>query len=192
MKQDSLEKFIRDNRTEFDRKYPPAAVWDRIADELDKKQYRHQPRIYTLMKWAAAVTVILAVGFVLGMYTIQPRNEAQQMMVNMGPQQYERYQEIQNYYTHQVSQKWDEVQSLKAQIPSSDPGKLDDDLNQLDAVYQELKNELIQNHGADDEKIIDAMIMNYQTKIDILERVAEKLKQQQQTQQQQKDETVDI
>lgn len=192
MKQDSLEKFIRDNREDFDRMYPSAAVWDRIADELDKKEYRHQPRIYTLMKWAAAVTVILAVGFTLGLYTIKPQTERQQMMVNMGPQQYERYQEIQNYYTHQVSQKWDEVQSLKAQLPTTDPGKLDDDLGQLDAVFTELKNELIKSHGADDEKIIDAMIMNYQTKIDILERVAEKLKQQQQSQQQQKDETVDI
>lgn len=192
MKQDSLEKFIRDNREDFDRMYPSAAVWDRIADELDKKEYRHQPRIYTLMKWAAAVTVILAVGFTLGLYTIKPQTERQQMMVNMGPQQYERYQEIQNYYTHQVSQKWDEVESLKAQLPTTDPGKLDDDLGQLDAVFTELKNELIKSHGADDEKIIDAMIMNYQTKIDILERVAEKLKQQQQSQQQQKDETVDI
>ena len=191
MRKDHLEQFIRDNRAEFDRHYPPSAIWDRISDELDKTQYRPHARIFTLTKWAAAIVVILAVGFVIGMYTFSPNGENQQMMVNMSPGDFERYQEINQYYTHQVAQKMDEVQELKGQNPGTDAPSLDEDLSQLDAIFNDLKNELMKNHGADEEKIIDAMIINYQTKIDILERVAEKLKQQQQTQQN-NDETVDI
>ena len=190
MKKDQLEKFIEDNRAEFDRKYPDTAIWDRISDELDKKEYRHQPRIYTIMRMAAAVVLLLAVGFVVGMYSFSPDQE-KQMMVNMGPENYKRYQDINNYYTHQVSSKMNEVQNLKAEKSIGDSSTLSEDLQQLDAIFSELKNELMENHEADEERIINAMILNYQTKLEILERVADKLKKQSKTQQKD-NETVDI
>lgn len=190
MKKDLLEKFIQENRADFDRNYPSSAVWDRIADELDKREYRHQPRIYTIMRLAAAIVLILAVGFVIGMYSFSPDQE-QQMMVNMGPETYQRYQDINNYYTHQVSSKMHEVQNLKGGTLNGDSASLGEDLQQLDAIFTELKQELMNNHEADEEKIIDAMIMNYQTKLEILERVADKLKKQPSTQQKD-NETVDI
>ena len=48
----------------------------------------------------------------------------------------------------------------------------------------------MKNSGIDDEKIIDAMILNYRTKIEILEKVSNKLKEQ--TSQAKRNETVDI
>lgn len=191
MKNDRLEQFIRDHREDFDRHYPAPAVWDRISQELDKRDYRHQPKIYTIMKWAASVTVILTVGFALGMYAFAPEGGQATMMANLGQENYQRYQEIENYYTHQVAQKWEEVRSLKQQYPSGEAHTLDEDLQQLDAIFNELKNELMKNHGADEDKIINALIMNYRTKIDILERVADKLKQQEPAQTT-RNETVDI
>jgi len=190
MEKDLLKQFIENHRAEFDRAHPPAAVWDRIADELDKRSYRHTPRIYTIMKIAAAVTVVLAIGFVIGMYSFSPSNNSQQMMAKLGPDTYQRYQDVQQYYTHQVAEKWTEVQQLKSQVPGTSNGKIDDDLNQLDAIFHELQNELMKNSGIDDEKIIDAMILNYRTKIEILEKVSNKLKEQ--TSQAKRNETVDI
>ena len=191
MKKDLLEKFIQENREDFDRNYPNSAVWDRISDELDKREYRHQPRIYTIMRLAAAIVLVLAVGFVIGMYSFSSDQE-QQMLANIGPETYQRYQDINNYYTHQVSSKMDEVQDLKSVNNNGDSVSLSEDLQQLDAIFTELKQELMNNHKADEEKIIDAMILNYQTKLEILERVADKLKKQSSTQQQKDNETVDI
>jgi hypothetical protein len=188
---DNLEKYIQEHRSELDRHYPAAAVWDRISTELDKRQYVHKPVIYTIMQWAAAVVMVLAVGFVIGMYTFTPSTENQQLMANMAPDDYKRYQDINQYYTHQVSQKMNEVETLQSQQPVGDSGRIESDLQQLDAIFHELQKELLQRGGADQDRIINAMILNYQTKIEILERVAEKYKQQQQLKQQ-KHETVDI
>ena len=49
------------------------------------------------------------------------------------------------------------------------------DFQELDAIYEELKQELEKAPAGNEEQVIQAMINNYQTKIEILERVLEKV-----------------
>ena len=49
--------------------------------------------------------------------------------------------------------------------------EVSDDLSQLDAVYNELKTELLQSPNQDNSAIIQAMIENYQLRISLLEKI---------------------
>ena len=63
---------------------------------------------------------------------------------------------------------------LELKKRSSDNSILED-IEELDAAFQELKKELGQSNAFSNEEIVQAMIENYQMKIEILERVLERL-----------------
>ena len=49
-----------------------------------------------------------------------------------------------------------------------------EELNQLDMIYMSLQKDLANNGG--DQRIIDAMLNNYQTKVELLDTVISELK----------------
>jgi len=45
----------------------------------------------------------------------------------------------------------------------------------IDTITQELKNELLIHSNVNSEKVVKAMMKNYQTKLDILEKILTKI-----------------
>jgi hypothetical protein len=59
-----LEKFIGDNRNEFDDKMPSDKVWENIATSLVEKQPK-KSILTPLFKWAIAAAIIITAGLIV-------------------------------------------------------------------------------------------------------------------------------
>ena len=166
---EQLEKFIQENRDAFDADVPPGGLWDRIDSQLDRQAPVARVRQLHLMPWlrrAAAALILLVSGIGIGYY-INDADPATQLvsLTDISPE----YAELETYYQSQVNLRMQQLVNYR-QIDDVQP-----DLEQLDAVYQELQQELDNAPAGSEERIIQAMIDNYQAKLSILERVLERV-----------------
>jgi len=160
--EDRFEQFVNENRAAFDDKEAPAQVWIQIEKELEKTTKKTRP-IRRWLSIAAIGVVLLGVGTLFGQY-LANQDQSNNLMV-----QYPEVFEVEQYYKQQVDFQ---IQNLS---DTQEKSQVEQDLSQLDAVYQELKNELFQSGVKNEEKIVEAMIQHYKTKLEILELVSEKI-----------------
>jgi hypothetical protein len=166
-KVDRLEQFVTYKREAFDRAVPALKVWSEIDKALENQ--RPARRIFPIgriLRVAAAVVVLLTVGGLIGMYAYKYTHPVQlPTLAEIAPE----YAELERYYTSQVNNRLQELARFD-QAQTVQP-----DLLQLDEFYQELQLELDRAPKGSEEQIIQAMIRNHQIKLDILERVLEKV-----------------
>ena len=166
MEKDHLKIFIDENRHEFDSDKAPDTVWEKLASQLQYDDPSVNPKnkfpvLYFVSGIAA--TLLLMITALIG-YQIGIRN-------NNYPennQVYRSYTLKEKDYLQEINHKMDLLE-----MNSLDPS-IQNDLLELDAVYQELKAELLENRNGNTAQIIDALIKNYNTKIEILEIILEK------------------
>jgi len=159
---DQLEKFERSHRAEFDSSNPDPGLWTAIEDRLPGKEAKRFT-IWKLTSVAAVGLVLILSGVIVGM-----------SLNNNGVQstaEYMEFREAEQYYNMQLQQR---VSALSEY--TYDP-TIDDDLDQLQEVYDELTSELEDGMEPNKNDIIQALIQNYQTRVDLLERVLERLEE---------------
>jgi hypothetical protein len=169
---DNLEKYIKENRAAFDDKEPPEDAWHNINDQLDNNDTRVVP-ISTYL-WRAAAIVLFATV----VWLIVDRSERDYTMAGANELINENeiaFDDVEAFYINEIEAK----QSLIIQFVSDNP-ELDKDLlgeiDQLDSTYQGLKSAAVLGQS---ERILDAMVLNLQMRIDILNQqleVLEKIK----------------
>jgi len=168
---DKLEKFILEHRSSFDDKYPSDANWRKINNQLDKQgkevfMFRHM--------WKAAAVILFAA--VIWLLVDRQKQQEQWNLSQIETTQGISFDEVENYYVKLIENKQNEISQFFNTFPEVDEHLLTD-INKLDSSYQELKKQLIQRP---DEKIIDAMVLNLQTRIEILNQqlsILERIKQ---------------
>ena len=163
---DNLEKFINENRSEFDDRKPPKDIWSAIDQHLDQKS-KKPARVIPICRYAraaAAAVILISAGVFIG------RNMDNQTSDTVAFEEvFPEYFEAEQYFQKEVNTK-------VAQLANYDhDASINDDLMQLDKNYEELKNELSEAPKDQQEQIINAMITNYRTKLSILERVLERI-----------------
>ena len=160
---DHLEKFVHENRSAFDVEVPNLKVWANINKQIDQ---RPKPKIVWLRRLrAVAAVAILAVtacviGFKMGTASVEARS-----LADISPE----HAEMETYFNTQIQEKMAKLASYRQD------GFVKSDFQELDAIYEDLKKELEKAPAGNEEQVIQAMISNYQTKIDILEKVLEKV-----------------
>lgn len=182
---DNLEQFIKDNRADFDREVPSLKVWAAIDKEIGSEEKPvAKPRTLWRYAWiAASVTFLLATGTLIG---LQLNNGTESEIASLGDVSTE-YAEMEQHYQSQIKEKVAQLASY------DDNASIVDDLSQVDEFMEELKQELQESPKGNEEKIINAMIDNYQTKLDILERVLERIQStNQENLKSEENETIDI
>lgn len=149
---DKLKDHIEENRGDFDL-YPFEANWSKIADHLEKDKKPPLPKILV----AASLTLLLVSFSVL--WISQNSDDAIPREVV----------EMEHYYTHQIDQK---VQLIK-----NDPrgNEILMEIEEMDAAFSELKDDL--NDNIDNQEVIRAMMENYRFKLEMLERILNKLEE---------------
>lgn len=177
MKEDKLEKYIADHRAEFDSDSPPPMVWMNLEKELSKESEKKEPRtivhelgrtnIFRVMQVAAMFIVVMGVGLIIGLQINNSGN------VYDNPQLQE-FVEAERHYNNRIDNMWTAVKASGAE----DESELVEDLESLDIIYNELKQELLTGKGSNTNEVVNSMIDNYRTKIDILETVLNKTNQQ--------------
>lgn len=165
MHRDNLEKFITDNREAFDRDIPSLKVWAEINKGLSEQQPRRLP-LWRALRVAAAVLILLFTGAVAGRYLSSAgANDASLAIEEIAPE----YVEMAQYYERKIDNK---VQQLASYQQGESVLK---DFEQLDKQMEELKEELLRAPKGREEQIVENLIRSYQTKVQVLERVLERI-----------------
>ncbi|MBR9998635.1 MAG: hypothetical protein KFF73_06680 [Cyclobacteriaceae bacterium] len=168
---DKLEKFIREKRASFDDLTPPDSTWRKINGRLDSEG---RQVFLTRHMWKAATVLLFA-----AVIWLMVDRQDQQDPLNLSQIETSEgidLRQVENYYVNLIENKQHEIRNFIDVYPEADEQLLSD-VYKLDSSYQELKKKLLQGPN---EKIIDAMVINLQTRIEILNQqlnVLEHIKQ---------------
>jgi len=160
---DRLEKFINQNREQFDDKVPNLKVWADIEKRLDPPQAK-RISMKRMLSIAATILLLLSTGAFLGNYF--------KAEVNVPIANLEDYPE----YGQKEKDFQQEIKNKKAQLASFNyDTAINDDLVDLDKTLADLRTELKDVPKGSEEQVLQAMLKNYETKVAILEIVLEKI-----------------
>lgn len=212
MKEDKLEKFIRDNRSQFDADEPSDALWNKISENIEIEKRKNIPWIRIAWQAAAAV-IIFATAWYLNDFT-QSSSTANAMAMRSNiklhpvtkmvkpvdaPVQQKQTSneyyavtknnvvaklqhddtlpaellEATQYYTIQINQTRNIMIHYASYSPDIDK-QVNVEFAKLDTVYKSLRNDLKDN--INNSEVLEAMILNYRMRLEILENILEQLK----------------
>jgi hypothetical protein len=164
---DRLEDFVRTHRDQFDPHEPDPSVWLKIRPAgIPERGYRR-------MRWlrVAAVIAVIFAGSAAGIYYLSgAKGEAGQYSSEL----LREIRETEQYYNRMVAQRYDELRPYLKDDPQA-RNMLKTDLQELDEEYEALKNDL--QDQVSSTEVIEAMILNYRMKLEILEDLLNQLKE---------------
>lgn len=163
-----LEDFMRDNRDDFDSRLPSTDLWDKIETRLEKEEKK--TRKISLWKISAAVAAVLVLAMV-GTFLLNNQNNYQEY-ANISDPQLKELLETEAYYSEKVSIQLNEINKCYEIFPDL-KSDIESDLNELDNMYNELKNDL--NENLYNREVIEAMIQNNRLRLKMVDRVLDQI-----------------
>lgn len=167
----NLEEIIRKNRDIFETNEPIDGHLDRFNWKLEKRLHSQANKrsIVPYLLRAAVVTLLVTLSS-LWAWDNFIRSEKGMTLGEVSPQ----YREVENYYVHQVNLMENEILSLDFGSNPEQKVMLTKELRSMDSTYTQLQLELKANPN--DERVINAMIEHYQTKVDVMNYILSQLK----------------
>ncbi len=167
----TIEDIIRNNRNLFEDKEPSEGHLDRFSVKLEIRcNARTKRSIVPYLLKAAVVTLLVTLSSLWTWdHFIRP-GSSRMTLGQVSPQ----YKEVENYYIHQVNLMEGEITNTDL---NNNPGQKDmlvKEMKSMDSVYVSLQKELKANPN--DERIINAMIEHYQTKLEVMTYIVSQLK----------------
>jgi hypothetical protein len=165
---DKLEEFVLKNREEFDFYEPDSRIWDKIKSKIRSGK---SINLRLVISRVAAVLLIFIISYMINRFI----NEGFPRITLVKDKEVEipELKEAENYYSGLLNEKLNEIKPILTACPALEE-ELIYDLNQLDSLYAELKNDLKDNIA--NQEVIDAMIQNYRLRISILEELLSEIK----------------
>lgn len=170
---DRLEDIIRKGKAEFDDYEPAEGHFERFSFKLATRLHSGSVRksIVPYLLKAAVVTLLVTLSSLWSYdHLIRPNMKKTMTLSQVSPE----YREVENYYVRQVNFMEGELSTIDLNNPEQKKLMMTE-LASMDSVYVELQKELRAN--PDDQRIIDAMIEHYQTKIEVLGYIIDQLRQ---------------
>lgn len=165
----SLDRFIRENREAFDSGSPSDAVWQRIAAQSGAT--KKQPLILRpVFRRMAAAVILMLVSFSIGKWLFLPNGEHNNYHSEAAVDASKDFREAAFYYEVQINKRMEKVNELSVHYPAIRK-EIEMDFSELDTVLQELKDDL--NDDVANADVVEAMILNYRLKLQILEQIME-------------------
>jgi hypothetical protein len=157
---ENLENLIHNNSSKFDVYEPDKEHLDRFKSKLGKtSQHKHYFKLVLML--AAGFLLLFSISMV---YVAQNKNNAMPQLSDMSPE----YREVESYYNVELTHKLSELNTIKCQKAVSD-SSVYKQLTVLTNEYHNLQRDLASSEY--DERIVSAMITNYQIRIDLVETV---------------------
>jgi hypothetical protein len=167
----TIEDIIRNNRDLFEDKEPSEGHFDRFSVKLEIRCHARAKRsIVPYLLRAAVVTLLVTLSSLWTWDHFIRTGSSRMTLGQVSPQ----YKEVENYYLHQVSRMEGEITNTDL---NNNPGQKDmliKEMKSMDSVYVSLQKELKTNPN--DERIINAMIEHYQTKLEVMTYIVSQLK----------------
>jgi len=160
--EDKLQNFFSEN--EFDFKTPSTGHLERFERKLNtpKKQQK------TSWKWlSVAASVVLVLGFWLG----SNHQKRQLDLADVSP----KMEEVQSYFVSTINQEIKTLEKNRSLETETIIENALDELEELEDNYKVFVHELTKN--GKHKSVINAMIKNYQRRLDILESTLKQIDQ---------------
>jgi len=168
----TIDEIIRSNRDFFEEGEPSEGHLERFNRKLEMRFHTGAVRrsIVPYLLKAAVVTLLITLSSLWTWdHFIRPgRNRM--TLGDVSPQ----YKEVESYYIHQVKLMENEIGTVNLANNPEQMDMLRIEMKSMDSVYVQLQKEL--NANPNDERIINAMIEHYQTKVEVLTIIVNQLK----------------
>jgi hypothetical protein len=168
----TIEEIIGTNKDFFEDAEPSNGHFERFNRKLEIRFQKYAPKrsIVPYLLRAAVVTLLVTLS---SLYTwdhfIRP-GSSRMTLGQVSPQ----YKEVENYYIHQVNLMEGEIVNIDLTNNLKQKTLLLNEMKSMDSVYVSLQKELKANPN--DERIINAMIEHYQTKLEVMTFIVDQLK----------------
>jgi hypothetical protein len=169
MKNDRLEKFVNENRHEFDTMEPSDKTWEAISNRLNA-QPANKKRRFGWMKVAAVLAIMLLVPAII--YQLKFSNRQQSAKAVLLDPEVQELIEAEAYYAQEVSGKLAEIQKCYKVHPEIKMD-IEADLSELESMYHSLKNDLKENIS--NKEVIEAMIENNRNRMKLVDDILEQI-----------------
>jgi hypothetical protein len=167
-----IEDIIRNNKDFFEDAEPSEGHLERFNRKLEKRfQVNTIKRsIVPYLLKAAVVTLLITLSSLWTWDHFIRTGSSRMTLGQVSPQ----YKEVENYYVYQVNLMEDEIVNVDLKNHPNQKAMLMKEMNSMDSTYISLQKELKANPN--DERIINAMIEHYQTKLDVMTYIVSQLK----------------
>lgn len=171
MKKESVDQLFKDLEGQFDNRMPPAGHKERFAAKLaaqNKDVVTLAPR---KRRWIRplAIAASFAVLCMLGLRLLLPDPSVDQQVAAISPE----ISQTQFYFANLIEEQ---VRELEREDSPETKQLIDDtlvQLSKLESNYRKLEQDLLK--GGNSKLILSAMITNFQTRIDLLTEVMNKV-----------------
>jgi hypothetical protein len=168
----TIDEIIRSNRDFFEEAEPREGHLERFNRKLEMRFHTvtFKRSIVPYLLRAAVVTLLVTLSS-LWTWDHFIRSDRNRMALgDVSPQ----YREVENYYVHQVNMMESELRTISLPNSPEQQAELKKEMKSMDSVYVHLQKELKANPN--DERIINAMIEHYQTKLEVMTYIVNQLK----------------
>ena len=168
----SIEDIIRSNKDFFEDEEPSTGHLERFNRKLEKRfQVNTIKRsIVPYLLKAAVVTLLITLSSLWTWDHFIRTGSTRMTLGQVSPQ----YKEVENYYVHQVNLMEGEIVNVDPKNNPEQKTMLLKEMKSMDSTYVSLQKELKANPN--DERIINAMIEHYQTKLEVMTYIVNQLK----------------
>jgi hypothetical protein len=168
---DELEKLIIENRAFIMDEEPDEGHIERFQVKLNQ-QKKHKLIWRNGLKIAAAVVFVLMAVNQARLY-LTPEKKTEITLSSISNE----YREVEFYYTSAIDGSLTEWERMEKEglISASDQQIMNNEMKEFEQMYHKLQQELEANPG--DERVINAMLEFYQSKLNVVTMVVEKLKE---------------
>ena len=162
---DELDKILTNNRSDFDEE-PKNGHFERFEERLRLSDSKRKKLHFTPFLKVAAVLVIILLSANLYVYLRNPKTKPQEVATvknDLG--------EASFYYTSRINKGIRDLEAMSKEGIGSKKEivQIKHELSEMDSLFVNLQQEYKANPN--DERIINAMIEYYQTKLDIVNTI---------------------
>jgi hypothetical protein len=170
-----LEDFIKENKDMFMDIEPNDGHFERFGERLKMEHRRTRVRFLTRIGSIAAIGLVLIASSIFVFDRFFDREPAMLNLGDVNPQM----QKVEYYYTSQIDELTIGLDSLSADAQANIRSMIANELAEMDSIHVELQKKLGVNPG--DERVVNAMITYYQTKLVMMKSFLNQLTQIKQT-----------
>jgi len=168
-----IEDFVKNNNQLFNQEEPDKGHFDRFKAKLEQNSKKKNNKILRISMRITSVAAVLVLGFVIFNHT-NDFVKSKKISETISFETNENFNEVSDFYQSQIDSKINEINHLECKKSVNQKEQINEDLSELTNSFNELNNEYKNN--PDNPMIQNAMITNYQTRVSMLDMIADKLK----------------
>ena len=177
---DYIEEIILNNLKDLNDLEPKEGHFERLQAKLDAQQKKKKITFNLVWKVAAAIVFVLLAVNQANIYfspdkqnQILSNNNSDFSLASVSPE----YKEVEFYYTNAINVGLNQWNTLMADgyISKEEQELMDTELSDFETRYKNLQTDLAANPN--DERVINAMLEYYQSKLEIINMIVNKLQE---------------